>query len=87
VVGFWTNYKVHLKDSLGGPFGGTYRWNNPKDVATFNIMAASSAYTYNVLGMMYDGLLNIGPDGVDIPDTHGSLSTSFRTRPGVMECR
>ena len=67
VVGFWTNYKVHLKDSLGGPFGGTYRWNNPKDVATFNIMAASSAYTYNVLGMMYDGLLSIGPDGVDIP--------------------
>ncbi len=66
VVGFWTNYKVHLKDSEGGPLGGTYRWNNPKDVATFNVMAASSAYTMNVLEQFYDSLLTIGPDGVDM---------------------
>ena len=66
VVGFWTNYKVHLTDAEGGPYGGTYRWNNPKDVATFNVMAASSAYTWNVLEQFYDSLLNIGPDGVDM---------------------
>jgi ABC-type transport system substrate-binding protein len=66
VAGFWTKYKVHLKESEGGPFGGIYRLSNPKDIATFNIMAASSAYTFNVLGMMYDSLFNIGPDGEDM---------------------
>jgi ABC-type transport system substrate-binding protein len=66
VVGFWTNYKVHLKDAKGGPFGGVFRLSSPKDAATFNIMAASSTYTLNVLEMMHDSLLNIGPDGVDM---------------------
>ncbi|MHA1588881.1 MAG: ABC transporter substrate-binding protein, partial [Candidatus Thorarchaeota archaeon] len=64
VVGFWTNQKVRLKASEGGPFGGTFRWSNPKDVATFNIMAASSAYTLNVIGLFYDSLFGSGPDGV-----------------------
>ncbi|MCK5301633.1 MAG: hypothetical protein KAJ96_00705 [Candidatus Thorarchaeota archaeon] len=64
VVGFWTNQKVHLKASEGGPFGGTFRWSNPKDVATFNILAASSAYTLNVIGLFYDSLFSSGPDGV-----------------------
>jgi ABC-type transport system substrate-binding protein len=67
LVGFWTNYKVHLKESEGGPFGGVYRLSNPKkDVTAFNIIAALSVYSHNVLGMMYDGLLNMGPDGEDI---------------------
>jgi len=66
VAGWWTNYKVHLKESEGGPFGGVFRLSHPKDTATFNRIAASSAYTWNVLGLMHDSLLNTGPDGVDM---------------------
>ena len=66
VVGYWTNNKVHLKDSEGGPFGGTFRWNNPKDIATFNVLAASSGYSWNVLEEMYDSLLTLDPFGEDM---------------------
>ncbi|MGV9169957.1 MAG: ABC transporter substrate-binding protein, partial [Promethearchaeia archaeon] len=57
VPGYWTNYKVHLKDSEGGPFGGTFTWSNPLDVDTFNFMTSSSTYTMNVLDMLYDRLI------------------------------
>ena len=68
VPGWWTNYKVHIKlGETGAPWGGTFRWSNSLDINTFNIMRSSSAYTNNVLQMMYDSLLNAGPDGSDIP--------------------
>ncbi|MFW9980145.1 MAG: ABC transporter substrate-binding protein, partial [Candidatus Thorarchaeota archaeon] len=66
VPGWWTNYKVHLKDALGGPFGGTFRWANPLDLDTFNFMVSSSAYTMNVLGELYDSLIIQDPDGNDV---------------------
>ncbi len=66
VHSFWTNMKVHLKTELGGPFGGTFRWSNPLDVDTFNFMVSSSAYTWNVLQMMYDPLIRIDEQGNDI---------------------
>ncbi|MEM4735972.1 MAG: ABC transporter substrate-binding protein [Candidatus Thorarchaeota archaeon] len=66
VPGWWTNFKVHLTGT-SGPFGGNFRWSNPLDLDTFNFMVSSSAYTMNVLGMMYDSLLIQDPTGLDIP--------------------
>ncbi len=66
VPGWWTNYKVHLKDSEGGPFGGSFRWSNPLDIDTFNLMVSSSAYTMNVLNQLYDSLITQDSDGNDV---------------------
>ncbi|TFG04577.1 hypothetical protein EU538_12150 [Candidatus Thorarchaeota archaeon] len=66
VPGWWTNYKVHLKQSEGGPFGGTFRRSNPLDVDTFNFMASSSVYTKNVVDELYDSLLRQGMEGEDM---------------------
>lgn len=66
VPGFWTNYRIHLKDELGGPFGGSFRWSNPLDIDTFNLMATSSQYSINILQMMYDSLIVQDPDGLDV---------------------
>ncbi|MHA1929298.1 MAG: ABC transporter substrate-binding protein [Candidatus Thorarchaeota archaeon] len=67
VPGWWTNYKVHLKDSEGGPAGGTFRWSNPMDIDTFNFMVSSSPYANNINMMMWESLIRIGPDGNDLP--------------------
>ncbi|MHA2423245.1 MAG: ABC transporter substrate-binding protein [Candidatus Thorarchaeota archaeon] len=75
VPGFWTNIKAHLKDELGGPFGGTLRWSNSLDIDTFNFMASSSAYANNVNGMMWDSLIIVGPDGTDVNWLAESYST------------
>ncbi|MFW9910189.1 MAG: ABC transporter substrate-binding protein [Candidatus Thorarchaeota archaeon] len=64
---WWTNYRAHLKESEGGPFGGTMRISNPLDVDTFNFMSSSSQYTWNVLQMLYDSLLRQEPGGTDFP--------------------
>ncbi len=66
VPSFWTNYKVHLKQSQGGPFGGTFRWSNPLDLDTFNHMTSTSAYTRNVLNQLYDTLILQDPQGRDL---------------------
>ncbi|MGY5853075.1 MAG: ABC transporter substrate-binding protein, partial [Candidatus Thorarchaeota archaeon] len=67
VAGWWTNQKVQLKETLGGPIGGTFRWSNPLDVFTFNFMSSHSAYTMNVVQMLYDGLLRYDPQGNLVP--------------------
>ncbi|MFW9976914.1 MAG: ABC transporter substrate-binding protein [Candidatus Thorarchaeota archaeon] len=64
---WWTNYRVHLLDDLGGPFGGTLRWSSTLDVDTFNFMQSNSAYTLNVLQMLYDSLLRQDSGGHDLP--------------------
>jgi len=66
VTGWWTNYKVNLKVSQDSLFGGTFRRSTRLGLDTFNIMGASSSYTINVLNGLYDTLLRMGPDGVDI---------------------
>ncbi len=68
VPGWWTNYKVHLKPGqTGAPWGGELRWSTPLDLDTFNFMTSSSAYTNNVLQMMYDSLIRIDSEGLDVP--------------------
>ncbi len=67
VPGWWTNYKVRLQSGEpGAPFGGTFRWSTPLDLDTFNFMTSNSAYTINVMQMLYDSLIKVGPDGNDI---------------------
>jgi len=66
VPGYWTNMKVHLKDSLGGPFGGTLRWCNSLDIDTFNFMTSNSAYANNINGMLWDSLMQTDHLGNDI---------------------
>ncbi|MDF1539420.1 MAG: ABC transporter substrate-binding protein [Candidatus Thorarchaeota archaeon] len=66
VLSYWTNMEIHLKDELGGPFGGTFRISNPLDIDSFNFMASSSAYTTRILDMFYDSLIKQDPDGDDI---------------------
>jgi peptide/nickel transport system substrate-binding protein len=66
VPSWWTNIKVHQKDSLGGPFGGTFVWSNSLDIDTFNFMASTSAYANNVNNMLWDSLITVGPDGTDV---------------------
>jgi len=67
VHSWWTNYNAHLKQSQGGPLGGTFRWSNSLDLDTFNFMASSSAYARNVLQELYDSLIIKDPDGEDLP--------------------
>ncbi len=66
VPGSWTNKKVHLKADQGGPFGGTFRWSNSLDLDTFNILGASSAYTIQVIGELYDSLMILDDSGLDM---------------------
>ena len=68
VPGWWTNYKVHLKQGQpGAPWGGAFRWSTPLDLDTFNFMTASSAYTENIVQLLYDSLFKIDKNGNALP--------------------
>ncbi|MHA2424872.1 MAG: ABC transporter substrate-binding protein [Candidatus Thorarchaeota archaeon] len=64
---WWTNYKAHLKDEFGGPFGGTLRWSNKLDPQSFNFMVTTDESTWNILMELYDSLIRRHPEGHDIP--------------------
>jgi ABC-type transport system substrate-binding protein len=67
VPSFWTNYKVHLQLAQGGPFGGSFRWSLPQDIDSFNLLATTSAYAWDVLNQMYDTLIGRDYQGNDLP--------------------
>lgn len=67
VASWWTNQKIHLKESAGGPEGGTFRWSNPLDLDTFNILTTSSKYTMNVLDELYEPLVRYNNQGYLVP--------------------
>ncbi|MHA2140242.1 MAG: ABC transporter substrate-binding protein [Candidatus Thorarchaeota archaeon] len=71
----WTNIKVHKKASAGGPWGGTFRVSNALDIAGFNLMVETSAYSHNVLNNLYMSILARDDKGVLMND----LSESFIT--------
>jgi peptide/nickel transport system substrate-binding protein len=52
---------------VGGPFGGTFRWSNPLDIDSFNFMAATSAYSANVNNNLWDSMIALDWEGVDMP--------------------
>jgi ABC-type transport system substrate-binding protein len=62
----WNNLKVHLKESEGGPFGGTLRWatyHHPR----WNPLQSCSCYPSQLDYQMYDSLFVQRPDGTDLP--------------------
>ena len=61
---YYTNLRVHR--STGDPIGGTYTWANPLDILSFNHYSVNSAYAPNILNMLFDSLVKVGPDGNDI---------------------
>ncbi len=61
---FYTNMKIHQK--TGDLLGGTYTWANPLDILSFNQYSVNSAYAFNILNMMFDPLVAVGPKGNDI---------------------
>jgi ABC-type transport system substrate-binding protein len=68
VHSWWTYYKTHLKDSEGGPFGGTLRIGSSLDIDSFNFMVSSSIDSpFFFESLMYDSLLRRDPTGHNLP--------------------
>ena len=63
IPSWWTNQKVHLKESVGGPEGGTFRWTIPLDIYSFNPFIDTSHYPMKIFDELYDSLLKRNPDG------------------------
>ncbi|NWF94582.1 MAG: hypothetical protein HXY34_00395, partial [Candidatus Thorarchaeota archaeon] len=69
---FWTNYRVHLKQSEGGPTGGDFRYGMDW-CPDLNFMRSPVTIADRMLDNLYDSLLRRGPDGKDLP----WLATSY----------
>lgn len=65
--GWWTNQKVHLLESQGGPYGGTLRWSLPQDISTSNVLTCTNVYDSYIFEALYDSLLKVDPNGFFIP--------------------
>lgn len=60
----WTTLNIRRVD---GP-GGTIRWLLPENPESLNPLTTSSAYSWEVLGRIYDGLIEVDPNTMkDIP--------------------
>ncbi|MCK5239508.1 MAG: hypothetical protein KAR33_08180 [Candidatus Thorarchaeota archaeon] len=96
--GFWTNQKVRLHESLGGPFGGTLRYSLSQDLTTWNIILAHElskwvrqGFTQGrsdllVLNELYDSLFVQAPNGTVLPwlvDSYGI--TTHDDNPSIAE--
>ncbi|MHA1938797.1 MAG: ABC transporter substrate-binding protein, partial [Candidatus Thorarchaeota archaeon] len=57
VPNFWTSMKVHLKESQGGPYGGTFYVSSSIDIDSFNTMSGIGYYTWAILFEMWPGLV------------------------------
>jgi ABC-type transport system substrate-binding protein len=55
--GWWTNYNIQLKESEGGPIGGTLVRSLASDIDSFNFMLSSSKTTLDILNNLYEALL------------------------------
>ncbi len=63
---YWTNYRAHLEEPVDGLFGGALRWSTPLPIDSFNIMVTSSAYSMDILNMLYDSLIMQDERGEDV---------------------
>ena len=79
IPGWWTNQKVHLKESIGGPFGGTFRATIPYQPTSLNVLCSTSTNDWTILGELYDTLLKAAPDGTDLPWLAKSYSIETHT--------
>ncbi len=83
---WWTNQRVHLKESLGGPYGGSFRWALPLDRDNFNLLISLSVYDSSLKQELYDGVLKRTPDGELIPWLAESyVAETYWDNPAVPE--
>ncbi|MHA1933658.1 MAG: ABC transporter substrate-binding protein [Candidatus Thorarchaeota archaeon] len=66
IPGYWTLFKTHLKESEGGPYGGTLRTSNSLDIDSFNFMTSTSGYSQYINNMMWDSLMTTDGEGNDV---------------------
>ncbi len=86
IPGWWTYYEAHLKASEGGPYGGVLRTSLSYDIDSFNFMVSSSAASNQVNNELWDSLIRLGPDGIDVPWLAQSFSVQTHAdNPAVSE--
>lgn len=54
---FWTSMKVHLKESAGGPYGGTFYVSSSLGIDSFNVMSSIGYYSWAIHFEMWPGLI------------------------------
>ncbi|MFW9959016.1 MAG: ABC transporter substrate-binding protein [Candidatus Odinarchaeota archaeon] len=62
---WWTYFNVKLKESLGGPYGGTIRCGI-MNIDTLNMMLAGSVSDWEILNLLYDSLVKLDPNNNDL---------------------
>ncbi|MFX0066064.1 MAG: ABC transporter substrate-binding protein [Candidatus Hermodarchaeota archaeon] len=78
--------KVHLKESLGGPFGGTLRIAMSEDLESSNILLATETATTMVINYIYEGLWQLDPHTWDpIPGLAYNWTTEQTTAGGGLQ--
>ncbi|MFX0013840.1 MAG: ABC transporter substrate-binding protein [Promethearchaeota archaeon] len=58
--------KVHLKESLGGPYGGTFYYCLSDNMGTLNPYFQTTGYEATVNQYVYEGLINVDPATWDL---------------------
>jgi len=58
---FWSCLQAHLKESQGGPYGGSLHWGSPRCIDGFSIL--HSMHSIWLEHLLYDQLLRVGPNG------------------------
>jgi ABC-type transport system substrate-binding protein len=66
-TGPWTHRRVHLKESEGGPYGGTFRQCASLEPDSFNTMITDSAYSEDIIREMYATLYTFDETSAPIP--------------------
>ncbi|MFX0051673.1 MAG: ABC transporter substrate-binding protein [Candidatus Hodarchaeota archaeon] len=82
----YTGTKVHLKEALGGPFGGTLRIAMSEDLESTNILLATETATTMVMNYIYEGLWQLDPHTWDpIPGLAYNWTTEQTTSSRVLQ--
>ncbi|MFW9956376.1 MAG: ABC transporter substrate-binding protein, partial [Candidatus Thorarchaeota archaeon] len=72
-LSWWTMSGIHLRDELGGPYGGTFRMGVSDLIDTFNPLFSDHWASWQPHSLMYDSLLRRGPEGEHYPWLAGHL--------------
>jgi ABC-type transport system substrate-binding protein len=85
-TGPWTHRKVHLKESEGGPYGGTFRQCGSLEPDSFNTMITDSAYSEDIIREMYAQLYTFNEKSEPIPEiAYEYTSETHADNPEVPE--
>jgi ABC-type transport system substrate-binding protein len=75
----FTNLRIHLKPSEGGPWGGTFRISIGEEVETFNYFVSTSAFAAAVQNNLFNGIITLDNYGDIMPD----IATSWIVEENV----